>query len=545
MVGKHRNTGRPRGSALIILVMTLVIVAVVIRAGSDIRHTARGIDTMNDDAYYYIVVARNLATTGEMTFDGISRTNGYHPLWFWLQVVMFRAGAAGLSTAGQALAIVLLQWCVLGVAFSLFLGWVYRHRIELPVVAAASLLGVILLAYPKHLSPFAMGMESALIMPLVPLLLLLVQRSRWNWAGLVALLLVMSRLDALVYVVFPITLYAAFKGRFSIGSVVRKGLAVGGPALVGVGVMMVSYHLSFGHPVPIHGVLRSTFPAVNLQPHLFTQPIGFAKEVGDPGRLAMFHLPTALAILPLCGLVLIREGSLRRPERNAALLLVLLGLIQLGGFLLFQEWAKPVSGWYLAPLMIFSSGAVGAAVANLLGNRRTVFLCLFLALLVTGLGGMREYRRWRVPVPHSKLHAFVKSRPPDAIWAATDCGNIAFRTGAAFINLDGLINGFEYQDALKRLDLRGYLERADADYLVVNVWDTVPSIGKIEPMYTHKLDTAFYRGEYDTYDFYVYSYMYHCYSDTITLPRAREVWRSGPESDGIISARAVVFDLTE
>ncbi len=544
MAGRHRNTAEPRASTLIILVMTLVIVAVVIRAGSDIRHTAHGIDTMNDDAYYYIVVARNLATTGEMTFDGISRTNGYHPLWFWLQVVMFRAGAAGLSIADQALAVVLLQWCVLGVAFSLFLGWVYRHRIELPVVATASLLGVILLAYPKHLSPFTMGMESALFMPLLPLLLLLVQRSRWNWAGLVALLLVMSRLDTLVYVVFPITLYAAFKGRFSIGSVVKKGLAVGGPALVGVVVMMVSYHLIFGHPIPIHGVLRSTFPSINLQPNLFTQPIAFAKGVGNPGRLAMFHLPTALVILPLCGLALLKERHLRRPERNVALLVVLLGLIQLGGFLLFQEWVKPISGWYLAPLMIFSSGAVGAATANLLGNRLTLFLCLFLALVVTGLSGMREYRRRHVLVPHSKLHALVKSRPPEAIWAATDCGNIAFRTGAAFINLDGLINGFEYQDALKRLDLRGYLERAGADYLIVNVWETEPAIGKIEPMYTHKLDPALYRGEYDTYDFFVYTYMYHCYSDTIRLRRDQEVWRSGPERDGIISVRAVVFDLT-
>ena len=104
MAGKYRNTSEPGRSATIILVIILVSAAVIIRAGGDIRHTARGIDTMNDDAYYYVVVARNFVATGETTFDGISLTNGFHPLWFWLQVAMFKAGVAGLSTVGQALA---------------------------------------------------------------------------------------------------------------------------------------------------------------------------------------------------------------------------------------------------------------------------------------------------------------------------------------------------------------------------------------------------------------------------------------------------------
>ena len=137
----------------------------------------------------------------------------------------------------------------------------------------------------------------------------------------------------------------------------------------------------------------------------------------------------------------------------------------------------------------------------------------------------------------------MKSRPADAIWAATDCGNIAFRTGRTFLNLDGLINGFEYQEDLRRHDLHGYLERAGADYLIVNTWDAEPALGRIEPMYTHKLDPAFYNGQYDTYDFFVYSYMYDCYSDTLRLSRDQEVFRSGPESEGIVSARAVIFQL--
>jgi hypothetical protein len=34
-----------------------------------------------DDAFYYLQIARHLAADGRSTFDGVSSTNGYHPLW--------------------------------------------------------------------------------------------------------------------------------------------------------------------------------------------------------------------------------------------------------------------------------------------------------------------------------------------------------------------------------------------------------------------------------------------------------------------------------
>ena len=42
-------------------------------------------DASNDDAFYYFQIARNLAEGKFSTFDGgITRTNGYHPLWLFL-----------------------------------------------------------------------------------------------------------------------------------------------------------------------------------------------------------------------------------------------------------------------------------------------------------------------------------------------------------------------------------------------------------------------------------------------------------------------------
>lgn len=41
----------------------------------------------HDDSYYYMQTALNYVNYGNMTFDGVTTTNGYHPLWMWLLIV--------------------------------------------------------------------------------------------------------------------------------------------------------------------------------------------------------------------------------------------------------------------------------------------------------------------------------------------------------------------------------------------------------------------------------------------------------------------------
>src|SRR5678816_2782021 len=42
-----------------------------------------------DDAYYYFKVAQNISEGHGSTFDGINKTNGYHPLWMLICVPVF------------------------------------------------------------------------------------------------------------------------------------------------------------------------------------------------------------------------------------------------------------------------------------------------------------------------------------------------------------------------------------------------------------------------------------------------------------------------
>src|SRR5215204_2284110 len=45
-----------------------------------------------DDAYYYFKVAQNISEGHGSTFDGINKTNGYHPLWMLICVPIFALG---------------------------------------------------------------------------------------------------------------------------------------------------------------------------------------------------------------------------------------------------------------------------------------------------------------------------------------------------------------------------------------------------------------------------------------------------------------------
>ena len=502
-----------------------------------------GTDIMSDDAYYYTVVARNFVSTGKMTFDGISTTNGYHPLWFWVQVLVYLLGGLRLSVISQVVTIVAIQWAVVGGMIGTLVWWAHREWSARPSAVVAVMLGLALLLNPKHVCVLVCGMESTLVFPSLIVFLYFVWRSRWKTAGLAACFLVMARLDTFVYIVLPVALLETLRSRTSAYTSIKHGFGVAGPPALLVSGLMTVYQVAFGHPMPIHGVCRSSFPIPHVQLHLLISPVLNALESRDLESLCMINLPTALLILPICGFVFLRPGFLSKPTREAGLWLVVLGLLQLISVFLFQTWAKPIPKWYLPPLVIFTAGAIGAAIVDLVGSRWALRLCLLIAVAVLVLTCIREHRRRPVMRSPSEFERFVEARSEDAVWAATDCGHIAFWTGARFVNLDGLINGFDYQKALRDRKLGNYLERVGVRYLVVGIWERQSQPGNPEPMYMHRVAPSAFAGDYEVLEFYVYSYMYDAYSDSIVLRSDQEVWRSKPMLDGLVPARTAVFDL--
>jgi len=89
-----------------------------------------------DDAYYYFKVAQNISEGHGSTFDGINRTNGYHPLWMLICIPIFALARFDLILP---LRVLLLVMSGLSVATAILL---YRliGRIFAPAIGAIAAL---------------------------------------------------------------------------------------------------------------------------------------------------------------------------------------------------------------------------------------------------------------------------------------------------------------------------------------------------------------------------------------------------------------------
>jgi len=503
----------------------------------------QGQDLFSDDAYYYLVTASNFVETGRFTFDGLSQTNGFHPLLFWLE-------AAGLALFGTPSDPMRLYWgvcCDMGALFLLVLAGALqavhtRSRFDDDAPARhALLLTLCVVLLPRFTTPYLGGMESILVLPLLLALGVLTWERRYGFAGIVALLLVMARLDMAPYVVGPISLFCVWRERDGGWAALQSGIYVALPAILGTLLLMGWHQWAFGHPVPIHGVLKSCFPRIHFQPeNLFSTTPAYALLAAVSGAA-----------------LLLRDRECGKEACRLGLAAAAIALLQLAAFTLFQKWSKPIPVWYVGPAVLAGTYALAVGIVNTIGLRwmRPLTLVAGIAVLAVNLAAAARSwdPQWQTtpdgpkPPPATlpaEIVEFMKTQPDDRIWACTDCGKLAFWSGRAVVNLDGLVNDFEYQKALRDGKLSQYLLARNVRYLVFLVWDR-PQIdhGSYEPMYDCRVAPDLFAGDYRWADFQVVSYQYMNRSDTVRLPRQAEIWRSTASPDGNAMGRAVIFDL--
>ncbi len=150
-----------------------------------------------DDFFYYLKIAQNLALTGTSTFNSLTSTNGYHPLWMLvLTVLAIPFQGIGFFVALQVVSL------VAALCFFVYLRRTLRllttENLAGPASLVLGLLAVLLIRY---------GMEVTLALPLGMYLLyrlandgLPADSRHAATLGLAAAALVLARLDAAILV---------------------------------------------------------------------------------------------------------------------------------------------------------------------------------------------------------------------------------------------------------------------------------------------------------------------------------------------------------
>ncbi len=418
-----------------------------------------------DDSLFYLQVARHIASGNGSTFDTMTVTNGYHPLWMapcvaaaWL--------SGGDSTVMLRIVFVMQQWLTVGAL------WLF-HRLTLRLgirswAAGVPLVGIFFLtglyASEAHLNGFC------ILASLLMLVRFAGEPTPWNGARLGVSLgaTVLARLDN-VLLVGAILVGAAIW----IASRTPRRLRSLGVAMMPISLIVAPYLFwnlaTFGHLMPISGAIKTTFPRI----------------YGDLRNLGVLGLSTfATALLGGVGLLLKGVAPLRRLVLGS----MAVGVVAQALYITLYTDHNTHWSWYYVPGVLLAA-LLACVTADHLGTRfprlATRFLAVVAIALVLTWGLVRVWARFansrasshnqflfqilapaRAPRWEVQFARYLESAlPPQAGVLAFDYpGALAFYSSLRIIPADGLIGGYTYDTEVREKGLAAYLAAHNVGY---------------------------------------------------------------------------------
>lgn len=435
----------------------------------------RGIDASIDtpiaeDGWYALTIARNIANGAGVTIDGETWTNGFQPLFTFLQ-------AAGFALAGGATIPGLRAFYALAalvhVAGALLVAGLARDAARESRDLAGALAGLGYLAAIKAYNDFYTGLETGLQLALYALV--------WrfyagDWRGHigrearlgVALgLLVLARIDGAVFVAV-LCADELRRGRGAPVDAVRRCFVVGGAAVLVSAPWWLYNALVFGHPMPTSGFAQQE-TLISLERTL--SALRALGTVAVPWIFAGAHendLAAAARALALAALCALAWRARWRPAVGAGfaglLLAAYAGLVVYYWLTFFADWFYIR---YFAPLSLIAFVYVPALLADAarraiapLAAAATAATAGFLALAWIG------WSPFGASAHHEQVDLVAAHVPAGAAVAAGQSGTLGFLRERV-VNVDGKVN----PEALAwRGRMWDYLDRRGIEWFADSTW---------------------------------------------------------------------------
>jgi hypothetical protein len=383
-------------------------------------------------------------------------------------------------------------------------------------------------------------------------------------------LLVFARLEMYFFFVVPYVLMTVFSktGITKILQMIKDSFRLLIPSSVVLGTFAISNYVRFQHFSPISGVLKSGFPfEINFQPTLFLDQPLRALYTGSLTNF-LFFMP----IYFLVGFTAFFIYSLYKSKKQAfsstIFVYSVIGLLLMLNILLFQKWNKVIETWYMTIPLILLGLIISTFVMKNIKCINNVIATFLTSLRINRLSSPVNIRRiktlviigfvmfsmvysvihiqeYMTPVSNNDpLTEWIDGVDDNTIFAATDCGRASFFFNKRFVNLDGLVNSYEYQTVLKNGTLYEYLKKIGVSYIIIGIRDgNYPYyLREYDKMYEPMISPAVLYGNYTAYNFTIYSYMYGVYSNPIVLNKSSEVFR-GPISGDVVKGRIIVYEI--
>jgi hypothetical protein len=454
-----------------LLPLVILTAIAAMPASTWIRNFAR------DDALYYPTVARNIALGLGSTYDGITPTNGYHPLWCWIQVPI-------AATAGSLDPMTYLWWVKMAMVVVVALAvmvWAHLIRELSGSNWAAATFSLLLGGYWWSVHTLNSGMETPLVVALMGISLLLAHRLLGNGSTSTAVALgcamaatFLARLDSIFFLgVLGCLLLVRLRRD------VRIEFAWLTPLLL-IPLPYLWWNVTaFGSVIPVSGIRKSVSrPTVGDQVGIVAR---FVSEKLD-NVSGVIH-PTGVVVLAL--ILVLGLGSIWIIRRECQELATRLGVL----------WVLPVGA-----IVHFLYVAVFMVEVNVAWYQYAEYLTVFLAASVVVAAAAswiraRDATRGFQWVPFSLalaatlaiLGAFAPKAMPDvanvrsydaAVWAREhlsddharfgmyDPGVFQYVSGLPTIALNGLASTREVVSLVQEGKWSEIIRRYNVDYVV-------------------------------------------------------------------------------
>jgi len=457
-----------------------------------------------DDGFYYSKIAFNFSRSGVLTYDNVTRTNGFHPLWEAFLIPIFGV----VKNPNIALKVVYILISVIIFACAYIFLKLFQRSGFCPEAILVSF-GILFLNMRTFTLWFSM-LESPLVLLFLAILILtyadgLANRRPLSF-GFLAGLLFLARTDNVFLVA---TLFAAmllFNSEKSISLRFKRAIEFGlGAFLVALPYLAWNV-LNFGRVLPVSG-LRKIRLGINVPTRIWLTIKGFFDYWNF--RLSYFLglgrgviLVIELVVFVILALIMIWLFSKRKASATSFVAKKFAPFWVAAGvhyvfIASFMSKEAVGSFWYLVPEIVMVSFFVGAIVSDFIGAVgrvlgkliRFAILTLVVVLVFAQLAGYTHYLRKRNFVAEKIYFAdFIrKNFPEDALFAMYDSGIVSFFSQRNFISANGLAGDYELarlaatEDAFSRI-----IKRYGVDYVALVLPDSVVKLYSDKFIYQSK-----------------------------------------------------------
>lgn len=456
-----------------------------------------------DDGLYYPRLAQNIVERGLCTYDGVTLTNGFHPLWLILLLPVY------LLVHNPWVAL----WCVYGVIFSvqllslwLFSQWVRSVKMSIAGWMAAVF---ILLINIRSITIFFSFLESPLVLLVLLGYLVFCLKVRgdrfsrpWKafFAGTIMGLCFLARLDTfLLPVAFGIVwLFRLVRQpvRF-VNKMCSAFAAATGCLLLTVPYLAWNW-VGFGHLQTVSAWQKqvAVSPLASwrmISGWTLRQFIPRVQYLLGWGGVSPRLLLGVMLLVAVAGLVYILTGTRRQrvcdtlsrcPEFAVFVAFHALFVV------LIAPMEAAASAWYWVPEILLLALVAGAALSD--WKVPVIPVAVIFLVLAQWIVYPKLVQRKTMSFAKIEVANYLRENTsPASRGAMFDSGIVSYFSQRDFLGINGLIGDFKQARMMKNRELSAAFSRCGVDYLVLDTPEQLLEEFRSSVVYVSGLKTKF------------------------------------------------------